>query len=591
MQKVLSSINTEEKDSKPQDKKTSGGFTLGNIAEHCSTSISDLIAETYPEFEEAEKSVFVLSKAERETDHGDYGSPEVEKFTVHPYVLNDIAEANADIMSAIEAKAVNEAGFGYTLDPIIPVYKTDEEDDNKDPIWRRKDTGEIIPFELVNQIHKEKEIIESFINNLCPQESYTRINTNRVRWINKIKFCYWEVIRGINGDMLGVQPIKDQLSIRHCKEDSSPVKDYPYKVRVGSEWVVHKMDWYFKRYVQIGKMGKKTYFKSFGDERFLDKRTGKYYQSKAEAPTDAVEASELIVHELSGSNVRWFPAFAHAQIAKGIALTNRDTMNNNGVPRLFVVLIGSDDENVEKIVKNQFKRIKKEGSREMIAFVRVKPSIIGAGPDESAVPVEMRFEPLSKLQEKEGMFLELDENCSGKIKKCFRLSDLFMGKADSSLNRATAYVMRKLAENQVFSPERLDFDEWVNKFLFADKGYKYWKYRSNSAELEDTETFLKLIELYLNNGMVPNEFRSLAPELIGTELETIPEDWANLPKYLSIVQSRMNSIERNQKSATSLEVQKSDPFYRMMEQIIKTVFGGSDGDVNSIKIYKPKQCK
>ena len=106
----------------------------------------------------------------------------------------------------------------------------------------------------------------------------------------------------------------------------------------------------------------------------------------------------------------------------------------------------------------------------------------------------------------DSMFGEYDDKCETKIRVSFRLPPLFIGKT-TDYTYATAFASYMVAEEQVFAPERREFDQVINTTLMQDAslgGGKY-KYVSRPVTVKDVESQLRVLEFASDKKAITNE--------------------------------------------------------------------------------------
>lgn len=459
-----------------------------------------------------------------------------------PGALLATAKEDPMIMACTRSLSVNVGKTGYTLTPRIPVKYLKDDDE-----WIRTDTGDQIPKEMVDVINREYDRIKSFCDNLGLKfSSSSKLKSGRIRFLSQIGNCYWEVIRNNAKELIGFVPFKDQTTIRKCEEDDRPVQ-MKCKVIEGVRIKEVQLPYYFSRYEETIKKGKKRYYKEFQDQRLLDANTGEYIDPE-NMPDEFEPATEVVQFRtdegVDYGDPYWLPNLLGVQTNKGARINNRETMNNGGVPKMAVLITNSKDANIAAEIKQNFRAIKQDGSKDMIMVVMLKPQTAGTGPAQTAVNPQIEFKPFSDLQEKEGMFLKLTEAGDKNTRLQYGLHELMLGLSDGAPSKATAYVVKADAEQQVYSPLRSDFDEWMNTEVFPEKGFKFWQYKCNGMGLKDSESIIKMLEIYGKyGGVTPDDLREKSEELVGFELEPTQEPWAQVPQYLA------NTMQQAQEEA------------------------------------------
>jgi capsid portal protein len=102
-------------------------------------------------------------------------------------------------------------------------------------------------------------------------------------------------------------------------------------------------------------------------------------------------------------------------------------------------------------------------------------------------------------------------------------------------NRATAESALRFAEDQVFQPERDEFDFLINRKLLADMGIRFWRFRSQTPVTRDPERMTEMVERLVRVGVLtPEEGRLLAGDIFNREFRKIGDDWTKRPITLTL---------------------------------------------------------
>lgn len=538
--------------------------------------------------------------------YGKWGPPLPIRPKYPPLVLRDLAEHDPDVSAGLDCYAGNVGNVRFTLQTRVPYEEFT--DDNGNKMMRRQDTGRVISDVEWQQIQQQRLEAESFLNHLCPKMTLSDLRELKEHNQAELGNSFWTVIRssdpaeiGADGlpELLGVQPLADDTTMRLCEEDAEPVEDYPYRFFEGDKMREIKMDWTFRRFVQVS-YRKKRFFKSFGDKRFLDRDTGIYYDTQADAPAGARDAQEVIhFRNLNGTHYGrpvWTPAAYAIQTNKAARLVNRETLSNSGIPKMAVLITNSNSAALEKVVVKQFKKVRESGSREMVLVFRTPPESVGLPNNARPVNSGIEFAKLGDLQEKQGMFLPVEQQNQKNIGTTFRIPDLLYGRADSTVNRATAFILTSNVERQVFAPGRQRFDDFMNRVIFVAKGFNHWEFVSLSNDLNDSEMYRDMLKIFVDGGaLMPNDLRYLSGELLDLPLESLPFDWANMPKYIA------QSLASAQEQAQGMS--EGDTAELTMEQSQKIAFANavlaqagleiSTDQMGKLQayIYKPRKCE
>lgn len=559
-------------------KRKPGGVDTLRVSENSKVTDDDVARgvknEYDPEF--AAKSIMGVITGNgdvNQTMHSMYGEVKVIPQPKSFELMSMLADQNVDLTTNIECYAVNIGGMGWALEPVYQVRRL--VDENKVVSYIREDTEEPITREQYMSIMSEKDEAKAFIENLCPGLSYSTLVTNLHRWKAKIGNMFWEPKRSKTGALLGFGEFSNPTKVWACYADKEPY-EFDYRYRVGDQIKTRKVMKRFRRYIQRLNGGRIRFYKEFGDPRDCDANTGQYYEKTDMKPKEFVPATEIVHFKTPGiiyGNAIWAPSYIDAFTARSIRLTNRETMDNSGVPRMAVVILNSTDEKLEKSVIKQLQKNRETGSRETVMVLRVSPEEMGFGPQSEVVKPEVRFEPLSRLQEKDGMFLGLQKYLSGDADKCFRQPSILKGQAGVNTNRAIAYVEKQTAESQVFGPPRREYDEWFNNEVMLEAGFKYWKIKSLGAPNRDTEMFIQIMSLFIQGGAyTPNDLRSRSGELLDQPLPKINEEWADIPRfsnYFTLQQQQMAEMLNNAMQDAGIEGGSGALQEQPMEQMSK----------------------
>jgi capsid portal protein len=169
----------------------------------------------------------------------------------------------------------------------------------------------------------------------------------------------------------------------------------------------------------------------------------------------------------------------------------------------------------------------------------------GAGSGDSRAKIELR--PLTDAQQQDALFQLYDERNIDKVGSAFRLPRLLRGES-KDFNRATAESALRFAEDQVFQPERDEFDFLMNRKVLADMGIRFWRFRSQTPVTRDPERMTEMVEKLVRVGVLtPEEGRVLAGDIFNREFRKIGADWTKRPITLTLagVQTGVEDLRAN----------------------------------------------
>lgn len=89
----------------------------------------------------------------------------------------------------------------------------------------------------------------------------------------------------------------------------------------------------------------------------------------------------------------------------------------------------------------------------------------------------------------------------------------------------TANTVRKITEEQVFSPERQEFDEFINTVIMPELDAMYHVYQSNTPNVTNDEDLIKVLQVAEKTGaMTPRLARRIIEDIINKPLGTFERE-------------------------------------------------------------------
>lgn len=423
----------------------------------------------------------------------------------------------------IQAMACNVEGFGYTLEVRDP-QSVDPDGDGKYP----------------PEVDAENAKIRAFFDFCNPVMSYDEIRRRTRIDLESTGNAFWEIVRDGKGEPCWIEPVV-AYTMRLTKLDDDPVEVMIQYFDAAGKLANDPYRQRFRRFVQE-RSGRKMWFKQFGDPRRISSIDGHIMREDEQGR----EATEIIHFKLYNPATpygvpRWIgnlPSLLGSRISEEI---NLDYLNNGTIPPLALLVSGIlADDTIQKI--QDFINAGKGGSRKnnKILLVEARPaaqSMPGSPPPKA----ELKVEHLSDAQQKDALFVEYDKGNRDKIRSAFRLPPIYIGQSED-YTKATADESKKVAEEQVFAPERTAHDFVINRLLFPAMGVKYWRYKTLSPARDDTETLGKLLPSFAQAGMTVRECRDLMKDMLHRDLK-LPEganedQWLDLPMAIYLAQTQ-----------------------------------------------------
>jgi PBSX family phage portal protein len=432
--------------------------------------------------------------------------------------LYSIAEESDIISACVAAYQKNIDGFGYRLD------------------FLGDDRTELNTKEAQEQY----ETAINFFDEPNANQSFQMLREAFRKDFEFLGQGYFEVVRFRTGGIAAMY-YTPAIDLRIAVAESTPVTVVTSLYR-GGRWRKVNIKKRFRRFAQISyESSAIRWYKELGDVRFMDAINGQYVSSRKEAKELATELF-MIKQGDNGrtySLPRWLPTVTDVVGRGNSQFCNYDILETSGVPPMLLLCSGGNltDESKDEL------RVWAESMRgpenfNRMALLEVEPSMLGLD-DKGTVKIELKN--LMDYRSNDLMFSEYLKSTSDTIRQAFRLPLLYLGNIDGGTSYSSSYSIIKIAENQVFNPERQIFDEHINKqILWKELGCKMWKYRSLGPQVASTEELrLSLKELVSAGALTINNCVDITSELFGLNLSKYNEIWADLP--ISLIRAQANN--------------------------------------------------
>jgi len=341
--------------------------------------------------------------------------------------------------------------------------------------------------------------LKEFFDQPWPGMSFITLRRLLRRDLERTGNAFMEVVRDNGGKIVFLRHV-DAKMVRIVKLDQAiPVKKR--LVRNGVE-VTHTVLERQRRYVQLLNGLNLFYFKEFGTERDLNKRTGTWANEGAKLPGKdrATEMMHFVVQEDVHTPYgvpRWIaqmPSLVGSRLAEEF---NVEFFNSGGLPPALVILqggvLGHETRKAMELNNGQM-----AFKKQRLQILEVEPS---GGTIDTSPQARVLVERFGAERQADSMFEEYDARCEIRIRRAFRLPPIFVGAAED-YSFATAFASYKVAEAQVFKPERDEFDEMMTQRLLPAMGFDGYKMVSNPLNIEDATLQLQGIEIAMATGVV-----------------------------------------------------------------------------------------
>jgi PBSX family phage portal protein len=478
-----------------------------------------------------------------------------------PLYLCHAFEHSNSLRSNVDAYATNIDGFGHRFEPILDF----EADDIRERV------RQIIATERAQTVERLSSVLdrtpESLQSTVSDEEITERIaeyrrlsETEKVRLQDFFEFCcsdhsfvelrkqtrqdlevtgnaYWEVLRDGRGDIARFVYVPS-YTVRLMPIDGRPTA-VSEVVRVGRVRLDTVTSYRcLRRYVQVVNGLAATYMKSLDDPRFVSRKTGRAYATvdafRAAEP-DGVLANELVhfkVHSPSSPYgvPRWIGNLISVLGSRSMEEINYLYFDNKSVPPLAILVSGGhlNADSVPRIENFIEENLKGKTNFHKILLLEAE----GQNGNGQHTKIELR--PLTEAQQKDALFAQYDERNIDKVGSSFRLPPLIRGDG-RDFNRSVADAQLRFAEDQVFQPERDDFDFMINRRILLAMGVRFWRFRSQTNAIRDPERLTEMVAKLTEKGILtPGEARDLSGDILNRDLKVIKDDWTKRPITLTL---------------------------------------------------------
>jgi PBSX family phage portal protein len=481
--------------------------------------------------------------------------------------LSSLWEKNTVLGQCYEAMEINIEGFGHRFKPRFPP----------------KDVTPTIKAKM----DVESRILSNFFANVSvndPTLSFTDLRKRKRRDQESTGNAWWEVVRAKNtSELMGFNHAASH-TMRFGKLDDEVQTEQTLMFFTSDNTVEFKTRtvWrQFRRIVQRRGM-KRVFFKEWGDPRIINSETGDVADASLPPEKRANEVlhfgcvwSQRTPYHMPRTAGNLFSIYG----SRCAEETNYTTFMNNMIPSMAILVSnGMLTEGSIGRVK-EFTETQVVGRKNYSQFLLLESEPVGEG---VANPGTMKLDirPLTDNQHKDELFQKYDENNRKKVRGAFRLPPMYLG-AVEDYNKATAETSRRLADEQVFGPEREAFDTFMNRIVLPELGVYYWTFETNTANTTDNETLVRMLSAAEKTGaMTPRLAGEVMSQVLSRKLEPpkgvdpdVPYSFqlAQVMQAGGVPESRLNipganSAERAMPATLPVEKSNGDmlPAFRLM---------------------------
>lgn len=445
-----------------------------------------------------------------------------------PRLLASLWEYNSHLGPCIATMMVNCESFGFQFEPRIRV-------------------NEDTPKAVRQRIEEERLILDNFFGNCVIEgdDSFTGLRMRKRQDQEAIGYAGWEVIE-VNGDLLGFNYMPAH-TVRMTGLDEKRVR-ISHKLLVrgagGVYSYVERPVWRrFRKFVQVRGM-KMRWFKEYGDPRMMNADTGEYVDDPAKLPVHKRANSVLYFAQPAPRTPYGIPRYIGNLLgiygSRATDEINFFTFESNNVPSMMVLVSNGmlSDGSVDRIKK--FVEAQASGQRNYSRFLilEAESDVEGLGDPGK---VGLQVEPMTNQQRTDALFTEYKKQCKSDVRQSFRIPDLFFGDLPEGGAVGAMEIMRKLADEQVFQPERNAFDDRINKLILPALGVVYLKFKSNTPETTDNKDLIRILAMAeKSGGVTPRIAREVLNRVVGQNLGEVTAIEPDVPFSLQVAEATRN---------------------------------------------------
>lgn len=474
-----------------------------------------------------------------------------------PLALCLLMEHSNSLRQNVDAYAVNIDGYGHRLEPAIDFEDEDADERVAECVYLERvaaaEGGELTEGvdlepspedvatrrkELKRLARVERARLSSFFSYCCFDHSFVDLRRRTRQDLETTGNAYWETLRD-GRDGIARLIYVPSYTVRLLPLDEEPVElsDRIQVSPVSFETVSTKRR--LRRYVQI-QGTEKVFFKTFGDPRVISRKSGEVFkdvETLLKANPEDGPATELIHFAIHSPRSpygvpRWVGTLLAVLGSRQMEEVNYLYFENKSVPPLALLVSGGklSEASVPRIERFIEENLKGKDNFHKVLILEAE----GGGGSGEHARAKIELKPLTDAQQHDALFQLYDERNIDKVGAAFRVPRLLRGES-RDFNRAVADAQLRFAEDQVFQPERDEFDYLVNRRLLADMGIRFWRFRSQTPVTRDPERLTGMVEKLVRVGVLtPEEGRFLAGDIFNRELRKIGDDWVKRPITLTL---------------------------------------------------------
>ncbi len=439
-------------------------------------------------------------------------------------VLAMLPENSTSLGPVVGAMAQNIDGFGHHLECRIKMDDKNTPDDVKESVLT------------------ERAMLTNFFKNCNPDYSFTELRRRTRVDMECTGEGYWEIIKTIAGAivsfnhipsyqiLLGAQDldlVPFTRTVPEMQPDGSVVLVKTQSRKRFRRFIQARISSVYSRGATFHRGAEYRWFKEFGDARVIDNKTGEVItdQDKIDKTPESERANELIHFKLYSPRTPYgLPRFIGNLVTlfgdRAADEINYNTLKNNNVPSMMVMVSNGQltQASIDRIQEFVNSQIAGQNNYSKFLIIEAEGQFEG---QESGIP-KINVEKLASEQTRDQLFQNYSMNNADKVRQAFRLPPIFVGRSDD-YTRSTAEASRRLADEQVFSPDREEFDNLMNQRIMPEMGVLYHQFTSNGPNVTDDEDLIAVMSTAeKSGGMTPRLARSIIADILGMDEHALP---------------------------------------------------------------------
>lgn len=453
-----------------------------------------------------------------------------------PWLLVCAVDESDILPVCIEAVATNIGGHGIEM---VPLFET-----------RDETTGQEI--EAPTEAQAERDDLALFLEALCIEHGLQGLMELVDRDIEAVGWGTMEVRRDRTGQVAAMNHVP-AYTIRLGPEHPPIAVEVPIRHPTKGDLITLTRWRRFRLYCQI-KEGRTVWFKSFGDPRHVNWKTGQVRPAGAEPwgvdqQGNSLEATEIAYirryHPATPYGVPlWMGGIPHVKASRAAAELLVDWFDNAPIGIWLAMIAGgrwkegamdylqAQINGAARGTDNAWNVVPLEGESAEYAEGNLNEDSRDTPPriDFQA----LRSDPPTELYHGRDSLID---RSTIRVRSMWRLGAIYFGDSEGESNRAAADTARAIGEEQVFIPlRRSRWEHFFNVLVLPAMGINYWQIRLKGAVTgDDTEGLAQALSaLVKGGGASPNTLAKLYSRLTGEAVALIAEPWGDRPLELTM---------------------------------------------------------